>query len=344
MLQELPVKKAVHALCAFLKAKQDKDSKSSLIEEDPVIILTITLKKAPAKTRTMPYRVPLPHSLYPEEESEICVITKDPQNEWEVKVQSAKNVKGISVKTLKTQYRQYKDRRALLASFDLFLADDRVIPLLPPLLGKEFYNKKKQPLPVVLKNEQRIVKEIQTARNLTAFFLSGEYCAVRIAKASFEEAASVANILVAMEFIAQKIPHKWKGIQALHIKTHDSVALPIYTSLPISQRISTDGPKPESVLLKQDSKKKTIAKGSSKKDSVPKGSIKETIPKGSTKKKDTLIPASRKGKSKGKSPLSQDTRTKKRAPPANGDTTAKKEGKVESRSRKRIKTDSKTTA
>ena len=42
----------------------------------------------------------------------------------------------------------------------------------------------------------------------------------------------VDNIMAAADGVAARIPKKWANIQALHIKTPDSVALPIFASLP----------------------------------------------------------------------------------------------------------------
>lgn len=41
-----------------------------------------------------------------------------------------------------------------------------------------------------------------------------------------------ANIETAIPHIIEKIPRKWKNVQAINLKTNDSIALPIYNSLP----------------------------------------------------------------------------------------------------------------
>ena len=46
-----------------------------------------------------------------------------------------------------------------------------------------------------------------------------------------EESEIVENIMAVIEGASEKVPKKWKNIQALHIKTPDSVALPIYNKL-----------------------------------------------------------------------------------------------------------------
>lgn len=42
----------------------------------------------------------------------------------------------------------------------------------------------------------------------------------------------VANAMAALTAATPDIPHKWANIRALHIKTADSAALPVYQALP----------------------------------------------------------------------------------------------------------------
>ena len=51
--------------------------------------------------------------------------------------------KVIGVSKLKKTYGTYEVRRKLIASYDLFFADEKIKALLPPLLGKEFFERKK---------------------------------------------------------------------------------------------------------------------------------------------------------------------------------------------------------
>ena len=100
-------------------------------------------------------------------DAEICLFTKDPQKEYKalleengVKVDKVwplslymlyphyiqrcdifKKVIGIS--KLKTDYKPYEAKRQLCASYDMFLTDERVITILPKLLGKTFFTKNK---------------------------------------------------------------------------------------------------------------------------------------------------------------------------------------------------------
>lgn len=76
----------------------------------------------------------------------ICLLVKDPQREYK-DLLAAQNVKFISrvvgVEKLKGKFKPFDARRELLRDHGLFLADDRIIPMLPTLLGKMFFDAKK---------------------------------------------------------------------------------------------------------------------------------------------------------------------------------------------------------
>jgi hypothetical protein len=158
------VEKAVQALKSFLDhkqaqaAKEDASTPTSLLssskkenslgkaalggseEEDEFITLILTTKKMPTKSRINPVPVPLTHPLMAGDVS-ICFFSKDPQGEYKGLVPPGTKVIGIE--KLKKKYKQYQEKRLLCDSYELFLADARVLSCLPPLLGKTFFDKKK---------------------------------------------------------------------------------------------------------------------------------------------------------------------------------------------------------
>ena len=78
--------------------------------------------------------------------SSVCLITKDPQREYKDLLESH-GIRFISrvvgIEKLKGKFKPFEARRMLLKENDLFLADERVVPLLPGLLGKKFFEAKK---------------------------------------------------------------------------------------------------------------------------------------------------------------------------------------------------------
>lgn len=77
----------------------------------------------------------------------------------------------IGVSKLRAKFKPYEAKRLLLKSYDLFLADDRVLPVLPSLLGKKFFEKKKQPVPIDL-SKGDLRAEVESARRASYLFVA----------------------------------------------------------------------------------------------------------------------------------------------------------------------------
>jgi len=198
----------------------------------------------------------VPHSLYDpttNPASEICLFTKDPPKPSDSDAAALSNsaavppnpikeilaanpvsgvTKVLAISKLRKNYHQFQDKRRLLSSYSLFLADAAIIPLLPPLLGVKFYEKKKQPVPVNLRqNADGIRRELMRARDSIYMFLSsGPSTAIRVARSSMSRAEALSNIDATLKQLASHIPKGWKNVQSVHIKTDTSIALPVYNS------------------------------------------------------------------------------------------------------------------
>lgn len=59
---------------------------------------------------------------------------------------------------------------------------------------------------------------------------------------SIEQA--VENVVSAVSEITKIVPRGWNNIQSLNLKTSDSIALPLYTSLPEKSHIMEDSQPP----------------------------------------------------------------------------------------------------
>lgn len=128
-----------------------------------------------------------------------------------------------------------------LKAFDLFLVDDRILPLLGKALGKTFFSKKKHPVALKLggllsSNPQAMAtvgKRIIAAQQRTHLYRNHGNClSVKVAKTSFRPAEAVANVLAGIEAAVEATPGKWKNVMAISVKTSSSVALPLYQRLP----------------------------------------------------------------------------------------------------------------
>ena len=107
--------------------------------------MQITVKTLNENAPAKPIRVATPHPIYPKTSS-ICLLCADPQRTYKdlMVAQHCTQVKRVvGVSKLKGKFAPFEARRQLAGEHDLFLADDRIIPMLPKLLGKQWLEAKK---------------------------------------------------------------------------------------------------------------------------------------------------------------------------------------------------------
>lgn len=234
---EAQVAKAVAALQKFIGARETNDL---LSDDDELLYLVIALKKIPQKPRNdKPIRIPIPHPIYTTENVEVCLFVKDHKGEGhkaakgkvrEERVAGIAKVVGLS--KLRTKYESHEAKRQLCNSYDLFAADERVLPSLPKLLGKSFFKKKKQPVPVRLTGKDWAAQIRKACEATYLFWSGGNSLTIKVARSGQTQQQCVENVLAAIKAALDKVPRKWDGVQALFLKTADSVSLPIYQVLP----------------------------------------------------------------------------------------------------------------
>ncbi|KAM3281372.1 ribosomal L1 domain-containing protein 1 [Capsicum chacoense] len=268
---EEQVRKAVNALLKWkkLQSKELQNLNSLSHEEseeednDDFIYLQLTLKKSPPKQLTTPHKITLPHSF--QSFSNICLIIADkpkkPHNSKSIldaktdKIKKPHNSKinldvetvqkkleyegipidkVIKISKLKSEYKSFEAKRELYDSYELFLADKRVVNLLPGLLGKQFYKKKRKvPVPVDLRGNSSWKEEIERACSTTLLCLGNGTCSVlKIGKGGMENGEVMENVLASIDGIIEFVPKKLDGVRAFHLKFSDSLALPVYEALP----------------------------------------------------------------------------------------------------------------
>ncbi|KAF2279281.1 ribosomal protein L1 [Westerdykella ornata] len=266
-LDPAQVERAATALIKNMKQhaqeKQEIEGKKNLLADDeeeaeqtdvPIFLTLATKQHIKEETRLKPSKIALPHSIQPAD-VRICLMTADPQRQFKDLVAHdsfpadlrAKIGRVIGVEKLKKKYKTYETRRQLLAEYDLFLADDRIISELPHVLGKTFNaNKSKRPIPVgltmqlpkdkdgkrkrVVRSPDAIAKEIESALHSTYVHLSPTATtAIRVGKLSQQPQQIVENIEAVVAALTGKfVPRGWRNVRALHIKGPTTVALPIW--------------------------------------------------------------------------------------------------------------------
>ncbi|KAJ6256912.1 hypothetical protein Dda_7795 [Drechslerella dactyloides] len=286
---EAQAAKAVTALKAHL-ATQKATSKPSLFDAadesdledgtvgvaDPDLALWLIVtgkkffSKDNKKTKQQRIALPNPYLTTPSPTFTVCVITKDPSTYYRSLLPHLpyhpSSLTIISPSKLRTHYKSFESRRQLERSHDLFLADDRVIPSLPNLLGKSIYGRSsKVPIPIRLskiepadtaskaklqEDAEKLQKEIERAVKATYFLLAAsasQTIKVGIRAQSPEDVAK--NVTAVLEHLTSNdvVKGGWNGVRAVHIKAAETVSLPIW----LTERIYDD----EDVLGEEEAKR-----------------------------------------------------------------------------------------
>ncbi|CAM9518387.1 unnamed protein product [Choristocarpus tenellus] len=165
----------------------------------------------------------------------MCLFIKDDEKELMKDLLEEQQVVGLSkiikLQKLRTSYKQFKDRRELMGQFDLFLCDDRIMPMLTKALGKTFMSAKKQPVPLHLNRRASLGNQIALARDNTHLCKSYGCCwALKLANTSMTEKQVFENVMAGVSGMVEHVPKKWENIQSIQIKSTNSIALPIYSS------------------------------------------------------------------------------------------------------------------
>ncbi|KAF3581601.1 hypothetical protein DY000_02032311 [Brassica cretica] len=272
------------AVSALLKWRSEKSKieKPQLLEQDEFIYLIVTLKKIPQTNRTKPHRIPLPHPLINTEEDssspELCLIIDDRPKSGLTKEDAKKKIESdnvpitkiLKLSKLRTDYKAFESKRKLCDSYDMFFADRRVIPLLPRLIGKKFFSSKKLPAAVDLKHKNW-KEQVERACGSAMFFVRTGTCSVvKVGKLSMEGGEIVENVMETLSGVVEVLPGQWKYVRSLHLKLSESVALPVYQSVP-DLKLKIDafgGGNGKSLVVKEEEEsgeKSDVVKGKKKK-------------------------------------------------------------------------------
>lgn len=200
------------------------------------IFLVINFIKMSEKKNLKPVRLPLPFPFRDakSENLSVCLITKDPQRRFKDLVnplQLTSITKIIGISKLRDKFKPYEAKRMLCGSFDVFLADSSVIPMLPKLLGKTFFDKKKQPASVSLNRTtpEELQNELKEAIESTYFHqTSGSSASILVGDVSQSDAHVAANIEAVVKLLGKRLSNGLSNIRSVLVKTADSVALPVY--------------------------------------------------------------------------------------------------------------------
>ena len=267
--------KQVHKASEALLKHIQEDKKSSSLSKNlleagneespasavPIWLVFSTKKHVVDKTRLKPGKISIPHSLN-RPDSSICLITADPQRAFKDVIeeepfpaQLRSQIRVLGLEKLKQRYKSFEQKRQLMAEYDIFLADDRIITSLPNLLGKTAYQSSKRPMPIDLKpsnekNEPRVMgkkikkyvsnrktppastlaKRIENALASARVHLSPSVStSIHVGFSHFQPDQLEENITAVVEGMIEKfIPKGWKTVKSVFIKGPETAALPIW--------------------------------------------------------------------------------------------------------------------
>ncbi|KAI0035213.1 ribosomal protein L1p/L10e family-domain-containing protein, partial [Vararia minispora EC-137] len=226
-------KKAVDALLSHALKHQEKSKETELLGgKEQHVWLQLTVKRMHPERKLKPYKIPIKYPIVDPRTTPVCLITKDPQREYKDLLESH-GIKFISrvvgVTKLKGKFKPFEARRLLLQENGLFLADERIIPLLPGLLGKKFFEAKKQPIPVCLTRKD-LKGELERAISSTYMHQNRGTCtSIKIGTLSQTPGQILANLQAALPAIVKAVKDGWDNVQSFNIKTNSSVALPVWS-------------------------------------------------------------------------------------------------------------------
>ena len=270
--------------------------------DEPVWLVLTTKKFVTDKHNLKPRKIQLPHPLNTSQNTSICLITPEPQRQFKDAIAhpsfppnlSKRITRVISLKKLEAKYKSFEQKRQLRDSHDLFLADDRIISYLAPILGKTFYKSTpKRPIPIALtlpkpkekKNPAlpstkklktqddfttllpptHIEKEINRALSATTVHLSSSTnTAIKVGLTAFAAEQVAENIEAVMSGLAEKNLVSWRNLRGVHVKGPNTMAVPVW----LAQELWTD----EGMILEEQEvmaiKEKAKQKGKRKRELV----------------------------------------------------------------------------
>ncbi|XP_013395541.1 ribosomal L1 domain-containing protein 1 [Lingula anatina] len=304
-LDEAQVKKAASAIKTFASKK----GANLLLNEADSVKLQLTFKVIP-KVKNKIIKIPLSHPIT-SETTDVCLFVKDldkknreygPTVRHFQELLQSKGVKCVSeiipLKQLKLEYQPFEAKKSLSNRFDIFLADERILRLLPGFLGKAFYGRKRHPVQVNL-NATDLKQEVNKAVNNTQCIISGRgsNSMAKVGHSDMTLDELTENIMAAAKTLAQAIPGGVNNIRSMHVKTETSPALPIYVSLGTADEVILPSPppkpeedEPEDVTTVEEGKVKVTRHGVVK--IIPEesdGQNKSDVKKGKKKRKSDVV-------------------------------------------------------
>lgn len=235
------------ALKACRKALDDGfEQKKNLFGEDLKYGLQIASVKIP-DVPSRNCRVQLPNAIY-QKGDDICLIVKDLErgrkqdheetlNFWADKLRELGVdyiTQVIPFRQLKQEYREYEMKLKLVHRFDRFLVDARINGHVFNFLGNNFIRRCKNPTPVILEKDEKIVKSLNKALGRVTYKQTntGRITEIQFGTHKMPLDKAVENAESLLQTMKTQYPGGWQNIRTVYLKPMTDIQLtfPLYVS------------------------------------------------------------------------------------------------------------------
>ena len=220
------VEKAFNVIRQLSQSDEDE-----LVSDDPFVALVFNLWENYGGTTPYPIVLPIAHEIDEGSSLPVCVITKDPHDEWKEKFNQSPlpyKIKSYTISTWRQRFANASERRELMHRFRTFIADQRIAHLLDDCIGQNFYKLKRVPALVDLSGEDIFTPIKEVVEGTTATLPKANKFAVRIGRLSWEPSEIADNAVDVVNAIFQKIGED--KVVTISIRTPSSLILPVYTA------------------------------------------------------------------------------------------------------------------
>ncbi|KAI0987183.1 hypothetical protein GJ496_004134 [Pomphorhynchus laevis] len=251
--------KIVESIFKLIESKENDD----LIPSLNCISAKISMIKIP-EVKDMKLKFKFPHCIY-HPSSTICVFVADigkiPNRNYENtsriyeqmlnKNQQQYKFKVITYHQLKSEFNTFEAKRKLATSFDLFIADERIIKNIANLTGKEFRVRRKWPIPVALKkyvatkSHKGLINAILKHMKTDNVILTGHGCTFSVRLCTYQHGFNVCQSQVRslLKQLDTLVPGGIANIRSVHLECKTCPSLPLFLSEVSSQVLNIDVPK-----------------------------------------------------------------------------------------------------
>lgn len=297
------ISKAVQALLDYenkqneSSSSSEKNKKLSLFGDEDgnntnnkIVRVQFGLDRVPVNPSPKPRSLKVPHSIWNIDDDDdgntdvtICMFVKEGEIKENIKelierfpkhMSCVKKVMGLD--SLRRKFSSFEQRRTLLSQYDMFLCDDRILPMVGKAIGKNFFKQKKQPIPIQLTGDRNVPNQIRQALKSTHWYLSEGTClSVKAGYLTTDKGKKnhiIDNILAIARRLPEELPRKWADVRCISIKTDNSTALPFYNKTPEELREIADlaGISQDDEASSKKRKKEVVADQNDKEDSPAK--------------------------------------------------------------------------